>query len=107
MTRTEFTANVTKLLHHMITDGLRPALDWVKRSTEEQQKLFKEGKSKLDGVHKRSAHQSGKAVDILLFDSAGVLIDHWPEDVAKKFHSWWEAWGGKPMISWDVGHFEG
>lgn len=35
------------------------------RTTEEQQKLFKAGATELDGVHKKSAHQSGEAVDII------------------------------------------
>jgi hypothetical protein len=39
-----------------ITDGLR--------TKEEQQRLFKEGKSKCDGINNISKHQEGKAIDI-------------------------------------------
>lgn len=34
------------------------------RSTELQQKYFREGRSQLDGVKKKSNHQLGRAVDI-------------------------------------------
>jgi hypothetical protein len=34
------------------------------RTKEEQNKLFKEGKSKCDGINKISKHQIGKAIDI-------------------------------------------
>ncbi|MDR0571593.1 MAG: hypothetical protein LBG48_01945, partial [Rickettsiales bacterium] len=39
-----------------ITSGLR--------TTEEQYKLYKEGKSKCNGIKNISKHQEGKAVDI-------------------------------------------
>ena len=35
------------------------------RTVEEQQKLFKQGSSKCDGVNKISKHQTGNAVDIV------------------------------------------
>lgn len=34
------------------------------RSTEKQRKLYKQGKSKCDGVFKISKHQEGKAIDV-------------------------------------------
>lgn len=34
------------------------------RSTETQKKYFREGKSKCDGVTKKSKHQEGKAIDV-------------------------------------------
>lgn len=34
------------------------------RSTETQQKYFKEGSSQLDGIVKKSKHQIGKAIDV-------------------------------------------
>lgn len=36
-----------------------------KRSTKTQQEYFSKGKSKLDGVNKKSQHQLGKAVDLV------------------------------------------
>lgn len=38
-----------------------------KRTPEEQAELFKAGKSKCDGVKKRSAHQSGNALDFYAY----------------------------------------
>jgi hypothetical protein len=40
-----------------ITSGLR--------TKEEQNKLYKEGKSKCDGIKNMSKHQEGKAIDIM------------------------------------------
>lgn len=34
------------------------------RTTETQQKYFKEGSSQLDGINKKSKHQLGKAIDV-------------------------------------------
>lgn len=34
------------------------------RTTETQQRYFKNGKSKLDGINKKSNHQLGRAVDV-------------------------------------------
>lgn len=38
------------------------------RSTERQQELFREGKSKCDGITSRSRHQDGKAIDFVCYD---------------------------------------
>ena len=37
------------------------------RTTEEQYKLYTEGKSRADGTHKLSYHQSGKALDFYAY----------------------------------------
>ncbi len=107
MTRADFTRKKCKLIGRMIEDGERPIEDYLKRSDEEQLRLFKEGKSKCDGVHKISQHQVGKAVDIYLLDTHGDLVDwkHIPK-LAKKYHDLWVTMGGEPMIEWDQGHFE-
>ena len=41
------------------------------RSAERQQMLFKEGKSQLDGIHKKSYHQSGRAFDFIPYPFKG------------------------------------
>ena len=46
-----------------ITEGLR--------TQERQEKLFKEGKSQLDGVNKKSKHQSGMAIDFIPYPFRG------------------------------------
>jgi len=94
------------LIDDMIRQGDHPIIDYVKRSTEEQKRLFEAKLSKCDGVFKVSKHQVGKAVDIYLVKD-GALMD-WgivPEK-ARQYHELWESLGGAPMISWDQGHFE-
>lgn len=106
MSRTLFTAILVDLLDDMIRQGDHPIIDFVKRSDEEQKRLFDAGLSKCDGIHNVSKHQLGKAVDIYL-TNAGKLVD-WDDvpDKAKWYHDLWESLGGGKMITWDVGHFE-
>jgi hypothetical protein len=112
MNRLEFTINIVGLLKSMIDLGEHPIIDYVKRSPEEQNRLFKAGLSKCDGINQISAHQVGKAIDILFpdvddYDYDGdtkELIP--PKHTFKYWHDLWESWGGKPIIDWDKGHFE-
>lgn len=48
-----------------------------KRTAQDQNKLYKDGLSKLDGYEKVSYHQSGKAVDIYVWIHGGAS---WNED---------------------------
>lgn len=108
MKRHAFTKRVARLIMWIDGSGWYPLLDYALRSTEEQQRLFEEGKSRCDGVNEISAHQypdaGGRyAVDIYMHDG--------DFDIAKKrlyeqAHQFWEAMGGKPMLSWDIAHFE-
>lgn len=41
------------------------------RSLEDQQKAFKDGFSKLDGINKKSKHQIGKAIDFIPYPFNG------------------------------------
>ena len=41
------------------------------RSLEDQQKAFKDGFSKLDGINKKSKHQMGKAIDFIPYPFNG------------------------------------
>lgn len=103
MTRVEFTRLICNLIEEMIYEGENPIIDYVLRSTEEQKRLFDKGLSKCDGVEKRSAHQSAKAMDIYFIED-GEMVD--PKMGWEFWHKAWEKRGGKPMISWDRGHFE-
>lgn len=113
MTRSETSLSISRLV--LLIDqerklGLhrfRVAIDYAKRSAEEQRRLFDAKKSKLDGYEKISAHQTGRAFDLLLFDENGVYVNIWPPSFVKRYHDLWETWGGKPLIEWDTGHFEG
>lgn len=113
MNRVEFTRNINNLIAAMILDGEYPIIDYVKRSDEEQMRLFIKGLSNADGIKKISGHQRGKAVDIYFPD-----LDDIDKDLDKNellppkkgfeyWHKYWEQKGGKPMIEWDKGHFEG
>jgi len=63
-------------------------------------------------VNKISAHQNGKAVDLILIGKRpdGVLDQLDPRIVCpvewSTIRKWWEDMGGKPMLSWDPNHFE-
>lgn len=103
MTRTDFTINIVGLLHEMIFLGEKPIIDYVKRSDEEQARLFKKKLSKCDGYNILSKHQLGQAMDIY-FVVDGKLTD--PKLGWEHWHEVWEHHGGKPMIEWDKGHFE-
>ncbi len=89
----------------MVVNGERPIVDFVKRSAECQNSLYKKGKTKLDGYVKKSAHQRGMAADIYLVNKKGNALT-WDRELFKYYHEFWELIGGKPMIEWDIGHFE-
>ena len=106
MNRLEFTHQLANLLAAMMLDKEQPIIDYVKRSKEEQTRLFGLGLSECDGVEKISAHQRARAVDIyFLSEDLTSLVD--PNKGWEYLHKYWERKGGKPMIEWDKGHFEG
>ena len=106
MNRVRFTKAAAKLLSAMIYAEERPIIDWVKRSDHEQARLFKDGKSKCDGKKNVSKHQRGKAIDIYFVSEDGKALVE-PKKGYSYWHRVWVEMGGKPMISWDKGHFEG
>lgn len=112
MTRREFTKNLANLLTQMISDGNEPVIDYVLRSTQEQQRLYLDGKSKCDGVSIISKHQKALAVDIyfVVKGTDGVVFVDFgfqaTRDLAKKYHDLWVSYGGKEMIEWDPCHYE-
>ena len=103
MTRIDFTSAIIYLLNEMAAEGEQPIIDYVKRSANEQKRLFKEGKSKCDGKTKISAHQRGKAMDIYFIVNGKLDMGL---ERYERWHSIWETIGGKPMIKWDLPHFE-
>jgi len=102
-TRVFFTQILTQLMREMIDAGLNPVFDYIKRSTEEQQRMFKAGLSKCDGIKKVSQHQNGKACDIYFIKNNDI---NWNADLYKKWHDRWTKLGGKQVITWDPAHFE-
>lgn len=105
--RTSFTSALSLLLLHMDANKDRPVLDFVKRSKEEQKRLYEEGKTECDGERQVSRHQVGLAADVYLLTPEGGLVD-WKEVPGKvqEYHTYWEVLGGKPVVPWDLGHFE-
>jgi len=114
MNRVDFTINITGLLHEMILLGEKPIIDFVKRSAEEQHRLWQIGRDEegnkigktvtnCDGYKNISSHQYGKAMDIYFIED-GKLVD--PKLGWEHWHKVWEHHGGQPMIEWDRGHFE-
>lgn len=104
MNRVEFCKMKTKLLQMMIDEGEQPIEDYLKRSDEEQNRLFGLGLSKCDGYKIISYHQLGRAEDIY-FVSNGKLSD--PIKGWEYWHKKAEELGFKPILEWDKGHFEG
>lgn len=103
MTRVEFTKRIALLLNEMVEAGELPIIDFVKRSEQEQKRLFDANLSKCDGRIVVSQHQVGKAMDIYFVEEGKLAepkkgIDHW--------HNRWIDQGGDPMIMWDKNHFE-
>ena len=107
MTRVEFTERICRLILRMRMEREDPILDYIKRSSEDQKRLFIAGKSKCDGTTKVSGHQRGRAGDIYFLDLDDKSKLAAPIRGYTYWHKVWEEMGGKPMIEWDKGHFEG
>ena len=103
MNRLEFTRLISALIIEMSRQEENPILDFVKRSDEEQKRLYDMGLSKCDGTNVISMHQRGKAADIYFLED-GQLAP--PKKGYAYWHEIWKNWGGEPEISWDEGHFE-
>jgi len=103
MTRVEFSKKIVRLLSEMDKFGEDFVIDFVKRSEQEQKRLFDAGLSKCDGVIVVSQHQLGKAMDIYFVED-GELVP--PKKGFEFWHDRWVEQGGTPEISWDRNHFE-
>jgi len=118
------------------------SLDWGvgpyggKRSPEEQNKLFKDGRSKADGYNKKSYHQSGLALDLVPVINGKMtwenrkaflvirklMFDAWTSlqvqgKIPKEYYLHWGGfWGAvdknndgiqqENELGWDSPHFE-
>jgi len=123
MNRVDFTRKISWLMVQMGMEGEKPIEDYCKRSDEEQYRLYqigrefdnngnviKEDKNKTvtncDGKKNVSAHQRGRAKDILFISADGKRVVA-PKRGYDYWHRRWERMGGKPAIKWDQAHFEG
>ena len=102
--RRDFNVGLLSLLNQMTADGEEWLLDYLKRSDQEQERMFAAKLSKCDGKINISWHQFGRAVDIYFLDR-GSLVD--PKKGWDHWHQVWLGLGGHPMLEFDKGHFEG
>ena len=108
MKKSDFTIKVAQLIFWVGKKDWYPLLDYAYRSSEEQTLLYDAKKSKCDGITSYSAHQYGKmpgrfAVDIYIHDGDRNIGKR---ELYEEAHKYWSSLGGKPMISWDINHFE-
>lgn len=89
-----------------------PALGGI-RTAEEQNKLYHNGKSQLDGYKRKSYHQSGKALDVYAFVDGKASWDknHLTAVAAAMLQAASELgvklqWGGHWVSFVDMPHFE-
>ena len=106
MKRVDFTKAVVLLIRRLTQDGYHPIIDYVKRSKEEQKRLFEWHLTKCDGEVKISKHQNGLAVDIYLVNEITNELLDWKAVDWKGYHEYWESLGGRPVIEWDLNHWE-
>ena len=86
----EFREKLILFLAKMGEEGIRTVVISTLRTTEEQQAAFKDGKSKCDGVKKRSKHQDGLAADVTFAYANGK--PYWPDPNTVDGSTRWLAW---------------
>lgn len=124
-------ASVNPELGNVVRQALMAAPAWLdfvviagRRTAEEQRELWKKGRDSegnivdrdavvtfKDGVHKRSRHQSGEAVDIVAWKDGSITWDACEnEKRAAYIVGFAEAHGiqldGGVRWGWDAGHLE-
>jgi len=101
--RVFFTWILTQISQEIIDAGDQPIFDYIKRSNEEQKRLYKQKLSDCDGYKKISQHQLGKACDIYFIKNNKIL---WNKFLYEKWHTRWQELGGSPAIPGDLCHFQ-
>jgi len=83
------------------------------RREDEQHKLFLDGKSKADGLYKKSYHQSGKALDVYAYvdGKASWSVEHLSQIACAMFQAAINQgvkleWGGLWKNFIDMPHFQ-
>lgn len=99
-----------KLLAFVCSLGIEFATPWLFRTPEEQNALFKDGKSNADGFAKLSKHQLGIAGDLIITKNGECVNDRAAyEPLGKKWESMGGKWGGNfkaKKMKDDIYHFE-
>ncbi len=112
MTKTEKRIEFIKRLGHLIDFAVSQDIDViftaVYRTAEEQNKLYNEKKSLLDGYTKISNHQRWLAVDVVIVVDGQLVWDRVPE--YERLGEFWTEHGGTWGGNWeslnDIYHFE-
>ena len=89
------------------------------RTAEEQNEIFKDGNSKLDGFNKKSYHQTGNAIDVIPVKGSYSNSKGFREFARSMFHTWqvmikegkvpdsiYLEWGGNWRNFIDVPHWQ-
>jgi len=109
MNRSSFLRMFALLTCYAMFHDIRFIVTSFYRTPEEQKKLYEEGKSKCDGITRRSRHQDWLAIDICIVDQCGAPIWHRTEDY-EKLGKFWKSLGGTWGGDWaslnDIFHFE-
>lgn len=129
MNRIEWSKNIVLFLNEILQAGEVFILDYIKRSPEEQFRLFKIGRELREGnwvivdknkvvtykdgsKNQTEGHLGGKALDMYFVGSDGkiIVIGHPEWNGGEKYIKWQNLWqlkyGGKKAIEWDLNHFE-
>jgi len=97
-----------KLIQYAYENNIDFIITTFYRTAEEQNKLYKEGKSKCDGYKVKSRHQLWRAVDVAVLRDGNII---WEGDEYTRLGEYWESlggtWGGRwKEPSGDLYHFE-
>lgn len=105
----KFARNWGRLLKYAVRNEIDFLVTSLYRTTSQQAALFRDGKSRADGVNNKSKHQLGQAGDLVILHDGQPIWDDIPEyAVLGKF---WEGtlegrWGGNFPTFKDIYHFE-
>jgi len=107
--RVDFLAKIAKLILRAELGGIPLLCFYYHRTAEDQNRLFKEGKSNCDGYKKISKHQVWRAMDFVILDDDGKCI--WNHEARYEvLGEIWESlggtWGGRWDSLKDLYHFE-
>ena len=105
----EFTRTFVAFCSDMIARGRVFKIAEVRRGEMQQYFYYLSGRSRCNGITNRSNHQDPtRAADLDFYDENGRYFypDNSPDVYLDEHHIWQSNYGGKPVISWDLRHFE-
>ena len=106
--RDQFARMMGKLLQYAAKQNIDVLVFSLTRTAQTQRKFYDEGKSKLDGVLKKSTHQRGRAFDLVVIKGKKTIWKHVEEYTT--LGEYWEklggVWGGRWKDPHDIYHFQ-